>query len=233
MKTYHWEEYGFIGTIPEFAKRFGICKCRTFVNAVKRVPRHVYNGMDAREQAEYEKKRERVKPAYRLYLDEAHTRFIVMTKEEYEAINLPVVQEEIGMFKLNYRNRNLPASFFGNSRDENPVASAMKKYKTEAVRFAEQVMRATGYFNTRLPSEQPKVEINYTALRLSYSNGIVFHFVANRSRDGICDCHLQRITLDGNQIYNGCFCRYPSVVGVSQKTQPNDKCPNAHHYFIE
>ena len=26
-----------------------------------------------------------------------------MTKEEYEAINLPVVQEEIGMFKINYR----------------------------------------------------------------------------------------------------------------------------------
>lgn len=36
-------------------------------------------------------------------------------------------------------------------------------------------MLATGYFNTRLPTEQPKTEINYTELRLSYSNGIVFY----------------------------------------------------------
>lgn len=82
--------------------------------------------MNAREQAEYEEKRERVKPAYRLYLDEERTRFIEMTKEEYEAVGLPVVQEEVGMFKLSYRNRSLPASFVGNGRDESPVASAMK-----------------------------------------------------------------------------------------------------------
>ena len=186
MRTYHWKEYGFIGTVPDFARHFGICKSPTFVNAVRRVSRHVYNCMNAREQAEYEEKRERVKPAYRLYLDEERTRFIEMTKEEYEAVGLPVVQEEVGMFKLSYRNRSLPASFVGNGRDESPVASAMKKYRAEAMRFAGQVMLATGYFNTRLPTEQPKTEINYTELRLSYSNGIVFYFVADRSRDGVC-----------------------------------------------
>lgn len=170
MRTYHWKEYGFIGTVPDFARHFGICKSPTFVNAVRRVSRHVYNCMNAREQAEYEEKRERVKPAYRLYLDEERTRFIEMTKEEYEAVGLPVVQEEVGMFKLSYRNRSLPASFVGNGRDESPVASAMKKYRAEAMRFAGQVMLATGYFNTRLPTEQPKTEINYTELRLSYSN---------------------------------------------------------------
>lgn len=126
MKTYHWKEYGFIGTVPDFARHLGICKSPTFVNVVRRVSRHVYNCMNAREQAEYEEKRERVKPAYRLYLDEERTRFIEMTKEEYEAVGLPVVQEEVGMFKLSYRNRILPASFVGNGRDESPVASAMK-----------------------------------------------------------------------------------------------------------
>lgn len=114
------KEYGFIGTVPDFARHFGICKSPTFVNAVRRVSRHVYNCMNAREQAEYEEKRERVKPAYRLYLDEERTRFIEMTKEEYEAVGLPVVQEEVGMFKLSYRNRSLPASFVGNGRDESP-----------------------------------------------------------------------------------------------------------------
>lgn len=78
------------------------------------------------------------------------------------------------------------------------------------MRFAGQVMLATGYFNTRLPTEQPKTEINYTELRLSYSNGIVFYFVADRSRDGVCGCYLQRITLDGKQIYNGCFSDIPA-----------------------
>lgn len=233
MKTYHWKEYGFIGTVPDFARHLGVCKSQTFVNAVRRVSRHVYNCMSAQEQAEYEEKRERVKPAFRLYLDQEHTQFVKVTKEEYEAIDLPVVQEEIGTFKLCYRNRVLPASFAGDSRDEIPVASAMKKYKEEAMRFAEQVMLVTGYFNTRLPSEQPKVEISHTALWFSYSNGIVFHFTANRSRDGVCDCLLQRITLDGNLIYNGCCYRHSSVYGVLQRTQTNGECQNAHYHSIE
>lgn len=173
MKTYHWKEYGFIGTVSDFARHLGVCKSQTFVNAVRRVSRHVYNCMSAREQAEYEEKRERVKPAFRLYLDQEHTQFVTVTKEEYEAIDLPVVQEEIGTFKLCYRNRVLSASFVGDNRDEISVASAMKKYKEEAVRFAEQGMLATGYFNTRLYSEQFKVEISYTALVFLHGLGLL------------------------------------------------------------
>ena len=173
MKNYHWKESGFIGTVPDFARHFGVCKSQTFVNAVRRASRHVYNCMSTREQAEYEEKRERVKPAFRLYLDQEHTQFVTVTKEEYEAIDLPVVQEEIGTFKLCYRNRVLPASLAGNSRDEISVASAMKKYKEEAVRFAEQGMLATGYFNTRLYSEQFKVEISYTALVFLHGLGLL------------------------------------------------------------
>ena len=173
MKTYHWKEYGFIGTVPDFARHLGVCKSQTFVNAVRRVSRHVYNCMSAREQSEYEEKRERVKPAFRLYLDQEHTQFVTVTKEEYEAIDLPVVQEEIGTFKLCYRNRVLSASFVGDNRDEISVASAMKKYKEEAVRFAEQGMLATGYFNTRLYSEQFKVEISYTALVFLHGLGLL------------------------------------------------------------
>ena len=115
----------------------------------------------------------RVKPAFRLYLDQEHTQFVTVTKEEYEAIDLPVVQEEIGTFKLCYRNRVLSASFVGDNRDEISVASAMKKYKEEAVRFAEQGMLATGYFNTRLYSEQFKVEISYTALVFLHGLGLL------------------------------------------------------------
>lgn len=233
MKTYIWKEYEFVGTTVEFAKRFGVCKSQVFTNAKKRVARHVYNRMDAREQAVYEKKRERAKPAYHVYLNKERTRYVDVSKKAYEAIGLPVIQEEFGMFKLQYRNIVLPDRFKGNSLDEIPVASAMEKYRTEAVRFAEQVMLATGYFNTSLPTEKPQTAINYTSLRLSYSNDIVFHFVSDRSYNGICDCYLQRITLGGKQIYNGCFHRHACVDEVLQMTQSNGECQNADLYFTD
>ena len=40
--------------------------------------------MEAREQADYEEKRERIKPAFRLYLDREHACLIEITKEEYD-----------------------------------------------------------------------------------------------------------------------------------------------------
>ena len=232
MKRYYWNEYNFTGTKPELAKHFGVSKCMTYVNAVKRMPRHVYNCMDAKEQAEYEKKRERAKPAYRLYLDEEQARYIDLNKTEYEAISLPIVQEDIGgPFKLIYKNRILPENLTGDRRDELSVASAMKKYQTEAIRFAEQVMLATGYFNSRMPSEKPHSEINYTSLTLSYSNGIKFTFVSERSCGGIDNCYLQLITLDGRQIYNGCFRKYSSVTAILQVAEGNPECMNADWYL--
>ena len=36
MNKYNWKGYDFIGTVPEFAEKFGYCKTPTFVNAVKR-----------------------------------------------------------------------------------------------------------------------------------------------------------------------------------------------------
>lgn len=107
----------------------------------------------------------------------------------------------------------------------------MKKYQTEAIRFAGQVMLATGYFNSRMPSEKPQSEINYTSLTLSYSNGIKFTFVSERSRDGIDNCYLQLITLDGRQIYNGCFRRYASVVAILQVAESNPDCMDADCYL--
>lgn len=233
MRTYIWKEYEFIGTTFEFAKRFGVCKSQVFVNTKKRVARHIYNRMDAREQVVYEKKRERAKPAYHVYLNQERTRYVDVSKKAYKAIDLPMVQKEFGMFKLQYRNIVLSDRFRGNGSDEIPVASAMEKYKTEAVRFAEQVMLATGYFNTCLPTEKPQTAINYTSLRLSYSNDIEFYFVSDRSHNGICDCYLQRITLGDKQIYNGCFHRHACVEGVLQMTQSNSECQNAGLYFID
>ncbi len=231
MKIYNWTGYDFIGTTTEFAKRFGVCKAKTYVNAIKRVPRHVYNCMDAREQRMYEKKRERVKPAYRIFTNEERTHSVLITKEEYQAINLPEVQEQVQTFKLRYRNRFLPTSFIGNNHDEIPVASELLRYKAKAIPFAEQIMLATGYFNTNQPLEKPKVAINYTSLRLSYSNGIEMTFASEYGCGGICNCYLQLITLNGNQIYNGCFRRHASVEAVMQMTHHNNECKDAHCYF--
>lgn len=126
---------------------------------------------------------------------------------------MPVVQKNIsGPFKLIFRNRVLPDRFTGNKHNEIPVASTMKKYRTEVVRFAEQIMLAIGYFHSQFPSEKPHFEINHTSLTLTHSDGIKFTFVSERSRDGIGHYYLQLITHYGKQIYNSCFRRYPSVV---------------------
>ena len=87
MNKYNWKGYDFIGTVPEFAEKFGYCKTPTFVNAVKRVPRHKYNCMDAVEQRAYEEKRKRAKRAYCIYMNEEMTDSYIITKEEYMATN--------------------------------------------------------------------------------------------------------------------------------------------------
>ena len=92
MNKYNWKGYDFIGTVPEFAEKFGYCKTPTFVNAIKRVPRHRYNCMDAMEQRVYEEKRKRAKRAYCIYMNEDMTEIYIITKEEYldAAQNVPI-----------------------------------------------------------------------------------------------------------------------------------------------
>ncbi len=81
MDRYNWKGYDFIGTVPEFAEKFGYCKTPTFVNAIKRVPRHRYNCMDAMEQRIYEEKRKRAKRAYCIYMNEDMTESYIITKK--------------------------------------------------------------------------------------------------------------------------------------------------------
>ena len=53
--------------------------------------------MEAREQADYEEKRERIKPAFRLYLDREHACLIEITKEEYEAPKIKAIFKALVM----------------------------------------------------------------------------------------------------------------------------------------
>lgn len=68
MKIYNWKEYGFVGTVADFAKRHCKCKAKTYVNSVKYVSRRRYNDMDGREQKTYDDKRKRAKRAYYIYI---------------------------------------------------------------------------------------------------------------------------------------------------------------------
>ena len=118
--------------------------------------------MDAVEQRAYEEKRKRAKRAYCIYMDEDMSESYIITKEEYMATNLPVKEKHHEPFLLSYRNRILPCNFIWNSHDEIPVRSAMVKYSAEAVKFAEQLLLAAGYFNGNCPVEKPTVKVNYT-----------------------------------------------------------------------
>ena len=55
--------------------------------------------------------------------------------------------------------------------------------------------------------------------------------VSERSSYGIANCYFQLITLFGRQIYNGCFRRYPSVIGILQVAEANQECKNANWYL--
>lgn len=127
MKKYNWKGYDFIGTVPEFAEKFGYCKTPTFVNAVKNMSRQRYNRMDANEQKTYDEKRRRAKRAYCIYMDKDMTESYIITKEEYLATRLPVKKKAHETFMLTYRDRILPHSFIGNNYDEIPVRSAMER----------------------------------------------------------------------------------------------------------
>ena len=105
-------------------------------------------------------------------MNEDMTESYIITKEEYLATNLPVREKHHEPFLLSYSNRVLPYNFIGNSHDEIPVKSAMKKYSAEAVKFAEQLLLAAGYFNGNRPVEKPLVTVNYTSLYLTYGNSI-------------------------------------------------------------
>lgn len=231
MNRYNWKGYDFVGTVPEFAEKFGYCKTPTFVNAIKRVPRHRYNGMDAMEQRIYEEKRKRAKRAYCIYMKEDRTESYIITKEEYLATNLPVWEKHHEPFLLSYSNRVLPYNFIGNSHDEIPVKSAMVKYSAEAVQFAEQLLLAAGYFNGNCPVEKPSITVNYTSLYLTYGNGISITFDSEQSRDGVDNCRLAVIDLAGEKIYNG-WRRLGSVDEILHHTVVNKDCKDASWYLV-
>lgn len=231
MKKYNWKGYNFIGTVPEFAEKFGYCKTPTFVNALKSVPRQRYNRMDAEEQKVYDEKRRRAKRAYYIYMDEEMTDSYTVTKEEYLATRLPVKEKTHKTFMLTYRNRVLPFNFVGNGYDENPVRSAMERFAPEAIRFAEQLLLATGYFNTNNPVERPSVSFNYTSLYLTYDNGIEITFDSTRSRDGVDDCRLSLLSVNGERLYNG-WRRLHTVDEAARLVTPNPGCEDASCYLV-
>lgn len=99
----------------------------------------------------------------------------------------------------------------------------MMKYSAEAVKFAEQLLLAAGYFNGNSPVEKPLVTVNYTSLYLTYGNGIKITFNSERSRDGVGNCHLSVIYLDGERLYNG-WRRLSSVDEVLYYTTINKDC---------
>lgn len=230
MKKYNWKGYDFIGTVPEFAEKFGHCKTPTFVNALKSVSRQRYNRMDADEQKEYDEKRRRAKRAYCIYMDENLTDCYIVTKEEYLATRLPVKEKPHETFMLTYRDRVLPYSFIGNNHDEIPVRSAMECYAPEAVKFAEQLLLATGYFNTNRPAECPSVSFNYTTLYLTYDSGIEMTFDSSRSRDGVDNCYLSIMSVNGSRLYNG-WRRLRTVDEIARMVSPNAECKDASCYL--
>lgn len=106
----------------------------------------------------------------------------------------------------------------------------MVKYSAEAVKFAEQLLLAAGYFNGSNSVKKPLVKINYTSLYLTYANGISITFDSERSRDGVDNCRLSIIDFNGERIYNG-WRRLNSVDEILYYTTINKDSKDASCYL--
>ena len=228
MKIYNWKEYGFVGTVADFAERHCRCKAKTYTNSVKYVSRYRYNDMEGREQKAYEDKRKRAKRAYYIYTDVNTESGYLVSKKEYEAVNLPEVEKKYEPIFLTYRDVYIPLNFIGDRRVENPVPSAMLLFRKVAISFATQSMLALGYFNTRDNEETTDVCISHTTIYINIS----FQFDSCVSNNGVDNCRLTLIRKEKDDIYN-CFRdgRILTVHGIERVCRPNPDCPRADYFF--
>ena len=233
MKIYNWKEYGFVGTVADFAERHCRSKAKTYTNSVKYVSRYRYNDMDGREQKAYEDKRKRAKRAYYIYTDVNTESGYLVSKKEYEAVNLPEVEKKYEPIFLTYRDVYIPLNFIGDRRVENPVSSAMLLFRKVAISFATQSMLALGYFNTRDNEETTDVCISHTTIYIKYPCGISFQFDSCVSNNGVDNCRLTLIRKEKDDIYN-CFRdgRILTVHGIERVCRPNSDCQRADYFFV-
>lgn len=232
MMIYNWKEYGFVGTVADFAEGHCKCKAKTYTNSVKYVSRHRYNNMDGREQKAYDDKRKRAKRAYYIYTDDNTESGYLVSKKEYEAVNLPEVEKKYEPIFLTYRDVYIPLNFIGDRCVENPVPSAMLLFRKVAMSFATQSMLALGYFNTRDNEENPDVCISHTTIYIKYQCGIRFQFDSCVSNNGVDNCRLTLIRKGEDDIYN-CFRdgRILTVHGIERVCRPNPDCRRADYFF--
>lgn len=232
MKIYNWKGYNFVGTAADFAGVHCKCKAKTYTNAVKYVTRHRYNDMYGREQKAYDDKRKRAKRAYYIYTDHNAASGYLVSKKEFEAVDLPEVEKKYEPIFLTYRDVYIPLNFIGDRRVENPVPSAMLLFRNIAERFSAQSMLALGYFNTRDKEKYPDVCITHTTIYIKYPCGIYFQFDCCVSDDGVDNCRLTLIRKGEDDIYN-CFRdgRILTVHGIERVCRPNPDCQRADYYF--
>lgn len=232
MKIYNWKEYGFVGTVAEFAIVYCRCKAKTYTNSVKYVSRHRYNDMDGREQKSYDDKRKRAKLAYYIYTDDNAESGYLVSKKEYETVNLPEIEKKYEPIFLAYRDVYIPLNFIGDRLVENPVPSAMLLFRKVAMSFATQSMLAFGYFNTSNNEEKPDVCVSHTTIYLKYPCGISFQFDSCVSNNGVDNCRLTLIRKGEDDIYN-CFRdgRILTVHGIERVCRHNHDCQRADYFF--
>lgn len=232
MKIYNWKGYDFVGTAADFAGVHCKCKAKTYTNAVKYVTRHRYNDMDGREQKAYDDKRKRAKRAYYIYTDDNAASGYLVSKKEFEAVDLPEVEKKYEPIFLTDRDVYIPLNFIGDRRVENPVPSAMLLFRNIAERFSAQSMLALGYFNTRDKEKYPDVCITHTTIYIKYPCGICFQFDSCVRDDGVDNCRLTLIRKGEDDIYN-CFRdgRILTVHGIERVCRPNPDCQRADYYF--
>jgi hypothetical protein len=217
-----------ITTIKTFAEKYCQSKCIAFKSAHKMVTRHQFNCMDWREQKEYESKRERAVPEYRVSKEDGC--FWVTTKKEWESIDLPIVKwNNESKYLLKYKAVEVCCSY----EDFNMYSDTKKVLKLAARDVQKQVielLKACGYIHSQNCFDEIvfKTTMNYVDATCEAKVGednFSFHYSGHKSDGGIADFCLLRVDKNGDRLMtNGhqtySFVGYMKKIGMYRDSKP-------------
>lgn len=205
---------GFVGTMVEYASKYGVGKEINFKNTCKRVSRDRYNNMVWSEQNAYKAKRKLAVLDYRVYTDE--NTFVQVTKTDYDKINIPVQMPDIkhAVF-IRPKRKDICFNYLCKKRGiENFVVFAMQQFEKDAREQAYDLLLGAGYIHTANVFGGITVEsyINHTdvtvCIELADQTKFVFHYGSMVGNYGVDYCALKQVEMTGSDGKTSKILRY-------------------------
>lgn len=200
-------ENGFIGTLREFAEKYGVAKVQSFASLIKPAGPRRENQMDYWEREEYENKRQYAKPTY--FVRAGESALYSIPKNLYEKLDLPVEHEKYTSTRFPVWKPLSPirSSYHVPYKHEQSYKDAMKLYQKDAEKMAVSLLFIKGYIHTgnfylpykvtsRINNTDVDVTVEVAAVEIddsSKKDRFEFHFGSVYVLDGCSETRLYAI----------------------------------------